>query len=131
MSKQITLTIPDAIYSRAQQLARSNRRDVADILAESISLEVKQESHSHLSAIDLTIERESSAFLKMHSDLLSKCVGEYVAIYQGELVDSDFDFAILYARIEQKYPDSFFLIRQVADKPEPIYHFRSPRFAEE
>ena len=57
MSKQITLTIPDAIYSRAQQLARSNRRDVADILAESISLEVKQESHSHLSAIDLTIER--------------------------------------------------------------------------
>lgn len=35
---QVTITVPDATYRRAEHLARASRRGVADVLADSIAL---------------------------------------------------------------------------------------------
>jgi predicted transcriptional regulator len=37
MSTQVTLTLPDAVYQRAERLAQLSRRDVAEVLAEMIA----------------------------------------------------------------------------------------------
>jgi predicted transcriptional regulator len=38
MSVQVTLTINDDLYRRAKRIARSRQQDVAEVLAESITL---------------------------------------------------------------------------------------------
>ena len=38
MSTQVTVTLPDEVYSRAQRLAQLVQRDVADVLAETLTL---------------------------------------------------------------------------------------------
>ena len=73
------------------------------------------------------MQRESAAYRTMHADLLARYRGEYVAIYQGRLIDHDPDQAGLLKRIEQQYPDSPVLITPVLDQPEEVYTFRSPR----
>lgn len=130
MGTQVTLTIPDELYHRAQRIAQSRRKDIAEVLADAIVLTEETEGAVE-SEMDKAIERERAAYLAMHSALLEKYKGEYVAVYRGRLIDHDPDFATLYARINRQYPDEFVLIRQVETQPERTYHFRSPRFAEE
>jgi len=38
MSTQVTLTLPDEVYRRAERLAQLSSRDVADVLADTIAL---------------------------------------------------------------------------------------------
>jgi hypothetical protein len=38
MSTQVTLTLPDEVYRRAERLAQLSSRDVADVLADTIEL---------------------------------------------------------------------------------------------
>jgi hypothetical protein len=72
-------------------------------------------------------DREIEAFQQMHSDLLVRFAGEYVAIFEAELVDHDADLAALLERVEQRYPDDFVLIRPVRQEPEIIYEHRAVR----
>ncbi len=125
---QVTLTISDELYQQAQLVAELTDRPVHDVLAESIVLPGEQAVPSHLAA-DKAIAQEIAAYLNMHSGLLEAFAGQYVAIYQGKLVGHAQEFASLFGRVCQQYPDEFVLIRQVENEPEPVYHFRSPRFA--
>lgn len=129
MGTQVTLTIPDELYRRAQRLAEARQRDVADVLAEAIIL--TNEPHQVDLAPDEDIDRERAAYVAMHSMLWEKYRGQYVAIYHGEMIDHDTEFAALYSRVHKQYPDQFVLIRQVEVEPERVYYFRSPRFTEE
>jgi hypothetical protein len=38
MSTQVTVTLPDEVYERAERLARLSHREVADVLAEAIAV---------------------------------------------------------------------------------------------
>lgn len=71
--------------------------------------------------------REIEAFRKMHSDLLKGYEGQYVAIYQGQLVDHDQDRLALYLRIDNQYPDVPVLMRPVRSQVDRIITIRSPR----
>jgi hypothetical protein len=42
MSNQITITLPDETYGRAQRLAQLTKRDVADIVADTLTLSLPQ-----------------------------------------------------------------------------------------
>lgn len=129
MTRQVTLDISDTVYRQAQLLAEATNRPLQDVLAESIVLPDQQMTASRLEA-DPAIAQETAAFLEMHSQLLETFAGQYVAIYQGELVDNAPDFATLFTRVARRYLGEFVLIRQVTTEPEPIYRFRSPRFTE-
>ncbi|MCI0398601.1 MAG: DUF5678 domain-containing protein [Chloroflexi bacterium] len=126
MGTQVTLTIPDDVYHRAQQIAQSNRRDVAEVLAESIVL-LDEPEQAVPTEIEEALERERAAYLAMHARLSEKYLGHYVAVYGEEVVDHDPDLADLYARVSRQYPRNRVLIRQVEKEPERVYHFRSPR----
>ncbi len=74
------------------------------------------------------MDREESAYHKLHPSLLEKYPNQYVAIYGGELVDHDSDQVDLYLRVKSRYPDRFVWIAPVHAEPEEIYVTRSPRF---
>ncbi|NKQ34506.1 MAG: hypothetical protein HF973_02700 [Chloroflexi bacterium] len=74
--------------------------------------------------------REEAAYRAMHTELLAQYAGKYVAIYHGQLVDSDEDGAALYLRVRKQYPDEFVLITPVQSEVREIYHVYSPQLAE-
>lgn len=64
--------------------------------------------------------REIESFKLMHKQLVQDCLGLYVAIFQGKLVDHDNDPVVLLQRIKQQYPDQVVLRRKVEKQPGPI-----------
>jgi hypothetical protein len=54
-------------------------------------------------------------------------MGQHVAIYGGQLVDHDQDFAALFERIEKAYPDEFVWLATVGEEPLPTIYHRSTR----
>jgi len=74
------------------------------------------------------IETEAAAFRVMHDELRRQFLGQYVAIYRGEVVDHDLDFQLLHSRIRQRYGRQPVLLRRVEIEPERAMTFRSPRF---
>jgi hypothetical protein len=72
--------------------------------------------------------REVEAYKAMHSHLVQQYLGQYVAIYQGQVVDHDVDAIALLKRVKKHYPTQIVLRRKVEKQPEPVLQFRSPRF---
>jgi len=73
------------------------------------------------------LQRESEAFCAMHAELFDKYPGQFVAIHQGRVIDWDKDQLELYTRLDEQYPDTPILIKQILPEPEEVYTFRSPR----
>jgi hypothetical protein len=73
------------------------------------------------------IQRESKAFRAMHAQLFAKYPGQYVAIYQGRVIDHDEDQLALFLRVDERYPQAPLLIKRVLSEPEKVYVLRSPR----
>ena len=129
MGTQVTLAVPDKLYKRAQRIAQSRRKDVADVLLEAIVLDetLDEEQDAWQTAVD----REEAAYLQLHSWLWEHYPGQYVAIYDGELIDRDSDQIALYKRVRERYPGEFVWISQVKDTPIEEYVIRSPRLVED
>jgi hypothetical protein len=72
------------------------------------------------------MDQETLAYRQMHLQLWAHYAGQYVAIYQGELVDHDADELALLHRVEANYGDEVVLLKQVRPLPEPELRFRSP-----
>ena len=72
------------------------------------------------------MQSEMQAFQAMHAELLVQYRGEFVAIYQGKLIDHDADQLALFQRTQQRHPNRTVLIKPVQDDPEEVYSFRSP-----
>ena len=50
--------------------------------------------------------------------LSDKYLGQYVAVYRGELIDHDVDQVALYLRVKEQYPGEFIWIAPVGEAPE-------------
>jgi hypothetical protein len=127
MGKRVTIAIPDEMYQRAERIAHLREQAVAEVLVDSIVLAVIEESGGEN---DLAVDREEAAFKRLHPTLRERYLGQYVAIYQGELIDYDSDQVALFLRIQEKHPDEFVWIAPVGEEPEENYVLRSPRFVE-
>jgi len=125
METQVTLTVPDKLYKRAQRIAQSREKDVADILLEAIVLEDVPDGEEGEG--QAAIDREEAAWLRLHPWLRERYSGQYVALYNGKLVDRDEDQIALYERVQRRYPGKFIWIAQVKDTPIEEYVIRSPR----
>jgi hypothetical protein len=53
--------------------------------------------------------------------------GQYIAMHEGQIIDSDADELTLYLRVRRRFPMVGVLIKQVTDKVEEIWALRSPR----
>lgn len=126
MDMQVTLTIPQTIYVRAQQVATSSNRQVEAVLSDFTVWGAEQILPVSREANDPAVEQEKEAYLRLHPHLLQTYPDQFVAIYGGELVERDTDRTQLMKRIRQKYPNEFVWISQIC--PEPIREIRSPSF---
>jgi hypothetical protein len=134
MTVQVTLTLSDSVYERAQRLAH-NRKDVAQTIAAWLEETLPTAETEPVSLFqqedDVAVEREREAYLALHPQLKEQFLGRHVAIYGGKLVDFDDDYDALYARIDATYPDEFVWITTIEKEPIPTLTFRSPRFVQD
>ena len=118
MSKKVTLAIPDEMYQRVQRIAKLRKQEVADVLLESVVL---VEAERATEEEDVTVAREEAAFKRLHPMLRENYLGQYVAVYQGELIDHDADQVALYLRVKKEHPGEFIWIAPVGEGPEETY----------
>ncbi len=125
MNSVMTLNVPQQLYQRVQYAAQRQQRNVYDVAQELLEHGLSQlESYPAHSGK----EQEKRAFSRLHATLLTQYAGEYAAVCGGKLVDHDIDQAALFARIEERYPDQFVLIRPLRSEPEIVYEHRSTRW---
>lgn len=118
------LVISAGTFSQLQRVAEATGATTEELAEQALRRFLREEKRR-------LIRQETIAFRQMHAELLAKHPAEYVAIYQGQLVDYDVDQLDLVTRIEAQYPDVPVLIKQVLPDPEEIYTIRSPRFDNE
>lgn len=124
MSTKLTITLPDDIYRQFESAAEVSEQNVAELVTEAVVANVPRLAvHPQWREM----EREEAAFRAMHKELLLKYHNEYVAIYQGKVVDHGEDFVEIVGRIDDAYPDEIVFISKVSSKPERTLRFRSPR----
>jgi Family of unknown function (DUF5678) len=73
------------------------------------------------------MDQEIAAFEAIKTTLTANYLGQYVAIFQGVVVDHDTDRGLLLERIAQNYPDDVVLIREVRRTPRLPFRLRSSR----
>ena len=102
-------------------------RQIKDFL-----LQFRSDAQNESQSIDdrgkAAMDREEAAYRRLHPSLLEKYPDQYVAIYDGELVDHDSDQVELYLRVKLRYSNKFIWIAPVRPESEETYITRSPRF---
>ena len=73
------------------------------------------------------MKREIAAYEATHAAFVDEYRGQYVAIFQGQLVDHDADPVALHHRVTETYPGETVLCRQVQREASPMIIMRSPR----
>ena len=121
----VTVSIPQTAFQRAQALAKKRRQAVSEFLVEAIDLaevalaEEDEEERQML--------QEERAFQAMHDELMAHLAEHYVAVYKGQLVDHGKDEMHLLRRIDAHYSDKIVLIKQVKPLPELDLVVHTPR----
>jgi hypothetical protein len=132
---QVTLTLPEPLYERAEQLARLRQQDVAavlkDVLDDTLPPVTAEAELFDLSESDDALDREMVAYIAMHPMLKEKYFGKHVAVYGGQLIDYDEDFEALYERVRKRYPDQIVWMSTVKDEPIETIYVRSPRWSDQ
>ncbi len=101
------VVLPFADYRRLTALRQIPRKKVW-----------QEEQHS-------VLRREQAAFERMKPELQRTCKGKWVAVLNGQLVDSDADDKALVKRVYAQYGYRTMLITQVQDAPR-VWEFSSP-----
>jgi hypothetical protein len=73
------------------------------------------------------IDREEQYYCAQHAELLRKYTGQFIAMHEGHVVDSDTDELALFLRICERFPMIGVLIKRVTDQPDRVWMVRSPR----
>lgn len=76
---------------------------------------------------EAAMQREEAAFRRLHATLYKQHAGQYVAIYNEQLIDSDTNQVALYRRVRQQHPGEFVWVAPVHETPDEVLVFRSPR----
>jgi hypothetical protein len=132
---QSKMVIPDPEEKR--ELIVSDTALLSELsLAEDWNRPEEDEAWSYLQGVDFdndqankAMNREAAAYRRLHPQLKQKYLDEFVAIYEGKLVDHDNNQVELYLRIKTRYPGKFVWIAPVRQEPEEAYTIHSPRFA--
>lgn len=80
---QQTVQLPQDLYEAVRERAESQRKTADDLIAEWVSEKVGE---TELAEADEAFEREVAAFKALKPELLKQYPGQYVAIYQGQVV---------------------------------------------
>jgi hypothetical protein len=119
------INLPENLYRRLERIAKASNRKVDEVVAEHLHATLPPVDDNQESA---AMEIEEAAFQSMHAELLQKYPGEFVAVFQGEVVDHDTDQSKLLQRRAAKYPGKVVMIAQVLPEVEEVYYHHSIRW---
>lgn len=114
-----TIVVEPRVFEDLERKAQSQARDVNELVNETLANYLKQRRHER-------IQDEIRAYIGLHPTPKEKYLGEWVAIYEHQLVDHDPETITLYRRVRAKYGHAPVLIRQVEPEPDPIIRVRTP-----
>jgi predicted transcriptional regulator len=113
------LAVDKATIIQLEQVANAKHTTPQQLAEQALREFLRNEARQQM-------QSEMQAFRAMHAELLTQYPGEFVAIYQGKLIDHDVDQLALYQRTQQRHPNRPVLIKPVQEDPEEVYSFRSP-----
>ena len=115
----ITLQEP-SLVEEVQRITEQEGLDTATFIAEAV--------RRHLATYrQKRIVAETEAWYRLPTAERKHYEGMYVAVFQGQVVDSDPDRLQLYFRVRKRFGRQTILITQGGDYPIPVYRVRSPR----
>ncbi len=126
MSQSITITLPERVYQTVHDLAQKTQQNVVQVLTDTIVAHFDT-PHFPVDPNRDLMAREETAYQAMHPELLAHYAYQFVAIFQGKLVDHDQDVVALSQRINENFPDETVLITDVLPEVAPEIMVRSPR----
>jgi len=107
-------------------------KQMADIVGIDADILVSEAIEEHIVRLRREkLEAEIAAFERMHKDLKVQYLGRFVAVCDGQVVDSDEDFEPLFLRVRERLGPVPVLIRRVGVEPQMELCFRSPRLEQE
>jgi len=71
--------------------------------------------------------QEQAAYQAMLPKLLAAYENQYIAVYQGDVIDHDADKIALSMRLDETHPNVVVLVRQVTVEPDRVLKMPSPR----
>jgi hypothetical protein len=112
--------LESTLMQQVEQAASAQTRQPEELIETAVRTYLRQLDRER-------IKLEANAYMSMHAELVKKYLGQYVAIYNQALVDSDSHFQTLHRRVRQRFGRQPVLIRCVEAQPEHILTFRSPK----
>ena len=121
MTAQVTLNLSEKLYDQVKNLAKSYQRGLAETIVAHLEktlsrTEIVQEADD-LRTQHKALDNEKVAYMKLHAKLKSTHAGNYVAIYQGKLIDTDRELGAMVERVREQLPDQVVWMTQVKDEP--------------
>lgn len=126
MTRHVNVPLSNDLYEQIRRRAAQLDKDVGQLPAEHVTATFPLETAAETDPV----ERERAAYRRLHPTLHDRYRGQFVAIHGQQLVDHDADKMALVARIDERYPDRFVLIRRVQTDPEPVYRRIGVRWAD-
>jgi hypothetical protein len=109
-----------SLIEEVQRITEAEGIDTAAFVAEAV--------RRHLAAYrQKRIVAETEAWYNFPVEERKRYEGQFVAVYKGQVIDSDPDRLTLYHRVRQQVGRQAILITEGGDYPIPVYRVRSPR----
>lgn len=126
---QITVTVDEALYARAREIAAESDRTVEDVLEEKLREGFLSDSLSTTDHMpeNASINTEITAYKAMHPELYRRYAEQWVAIHNQQLVDYDTDIEALETRLAERFEGKVVLVRRVEPTIRSEITVRSPR----
>lgn len=109
-----------ALVQEVQEVAAQEGRDAEDFVTEAVRVHLAQYRQKRILA-------ETEAWYQLSVETRTSYHGQYVALANGQIVDSDQDQSRLYFRVRERYGHQPVLIVEGGNQPMPTYRVRSPR----
>ena len=127
MSLELNITLSTQTYERLKLYARAQNQNVAEAVADYLEENPPTLSPTAETKSLRALRREKEAFLALYPALRDEYKGQFVAIYQGQLIDHDVNYSHLYERLHTLYPNQIMWISQIQESALPDIVMRSPR----
>ncbi len=106
-----TLTVEPELYQRVETAALAQRASVDEMLLDAVRQYLWELDRRKISA-------ESKVYRQRHAELKARYLGQYIAMSDGQVVDSDADFPALRQRVRQRFGHTPVMFTLVEDIPE-------------
>jgi len=106
-----TIELPQRLMNSLQQLVTEQGSSIETVVEDALTGYLREQRHRLLL-------QEMERFRAQHEQLKKQYLGEFVGLYNGNVLDHDPDGGTLYNRLRQQYGDLPILIVEVTQMPE-------------